>query len=66
MDTVTGDTVAVEFTSNHEGDSPVLPNLLEQILPVMGITSQAPPTPKTCRSDTAYSPLCMPIHRPTK
>ncbi len=31
MDTSTGDIRAVEFTSSREGDSPVLPDLLEQI-----------------------------------
>lgn len=31
MDTATGDIRAVEFTSNREGDSPVLPDLLSQI-----------------------------------
>lgn len=33
MDTGTGDIRAVEFTSNREGDSPVLPDLLDQIPP---------------------------------
>ena len=33
MDTGSGDIVAVEFTSNREGDSPVLPVLLDQIPP---------------------------------
>ena len=31
MDTATGDVRAVEFTSSREGDSPVLPDLLDQI-----------------------------------
>lgn len=31
MDTATGDIRAVEFTSSREGDSPVLPDLLEQV-----------------------------------
>lgn len=31
MDTATGDIRAVEFTSSREGDSPVLPELLDQI-----------------------------------
>lgn len=31
MDTATGDIRAVEFTSSREGDSPVLPDLLNQI-----------------------------------
>ncbi|SDJ63607.1 IS5-like element ISPth1 family transposase [Salipiger marinus] len=31
MDTATGDIRAVEFTSSREGDSPVLPDLLDQI-----------------------------------
>ena len=31
MDTATGDIRAVEFTPSREGDSPVLPDLLEQI-----------------------------------
>ena len=31
MDTATGDIRAVEFTSSQQGDSPVLPSLLEQI-----------------------------------
>jgi len=31
MDTATGDIRAVEFTSGREGDSPVLPDLLDQI-----------------------------------
>ncbi|SFT75137.1 Transposase DDE domain-containing protein [Sedimentitalea nanhaiensis] len=31
MDTGSGDVVAVEFTSSREGDSPVLPDLLDQI-----------------------------------
>ena len=31
MDTGTGDILAVEFTSSREGDSPVLPDLLDQI-----------------------------------
>ncbi len=31
MDTVTGDVCAVEFTSSHQGDSPVLPGLLAQV-----------------------------------
>lgn len=33
MDTATGDIRAVEFTSSREGDSPVLPELLDQIPP---------------------------------
>ena len=33
MDTATGDIRAVEFTSSREGDSPVLPDLLDQIPP---------------------------------
>ncbi len=33
MDTATGDIRAVEFTSSREGDSPVLPGLLDQIPP---------------------------------
>lgn len=33
MDTATGDIGAVEFTSSREKDSPVLPDLLEQIPP---------------------------------
>ncbi|GGF81801.1 IS5 family transposase [Paracoccus acridae] len=33
MDTATGDIRAVEFTSRREGDSPVLPGLLDQIPP---------------------------------
>ena len=33
MDTGSGDIVAVEFTSSREGDSPVLPDLLNQIPP---------------------------------
>lgn len=33
MDTGSGDILAVEFTSSREGDSPVLPDLLEQIPP---------------------------------
>jgi len=33
MDTATGDIRAVEFTPGHEGDSPVLPDLLGQIPP---------------------------------
>lgn len=33
MDTATGDIRAVEFTSSREGDSPVLPDILEQIPP---------------------------------
>lgn len=31
MDTATGDVCAVEFTSSDQGDSPVLPHLLDQI-----------------------------------
>lgn len=31
MDTATGDIRAVEFTSSRDGDSPVLPDLLDQI-----------------------------------
>ncbi len=31
MDTATGDIRAVEFTPSHQGDSPVLPDLLDQI-----------------------------------
>ena len=31
MDTATGDIRAVEFTPSREGDSPVLPDLLDQI-----------------------------------
>lgn len=33
MDTATGDIRAVEFTSSRDGDSPVLPDLLDQIPP---------------------------------
>ena len=33
MDTATGDICAVEFTSSDKGDSPVLPDLLDQIPP---------------------------------
>lgn len=33
MDTATGDIRAVEFTSSREGDSPILPDLLDQIPP---------------------------------
>jgi len=33
MDTATGDIRAVEFTSSDQGDSPVLPHLLDQIPP---------------------------------
>lgn len=33
MDTGSGDILAVEFTSSREGDSPVLPDLLDQIPP---------------------------------
>jgi hypothetical protein len=33
MDTATGDIRAVEFTSSREGDSPVLPDLLDQVPP---------------------------------
>lgn len=33
LDTGSGDILAVEFTSSREGDSPVLPDLLEQIPP---------------------------------
>lgn len=33
MDTGSGDIAAVEFTSSREGDSPVLPDLLDQIAP---------------------------------
>ena len=31
MDTATSDIRAVEFTSSSDGDSPVLPDLLDQI-----------------------------------
>jgi hypothetical protein len=31
MDTTTSDIRAVEFTSSSDGDSPVLPDLLDQI-----------------------------------
>jgi len=37
MDTATGDIRAVEFTSSHEGDSALLPDLLDQIRDVEGI-----------------------------
>ena len=33
MDTATGDIRAVEFSSSRDGDSPVLPDLLNQIPP---------------------------------
>lgn len=39
MDTATGDIRAVEFTSSREGDSPVLPDLLDQIPPDQEIGS---------------------------
>ncbi len=34
MDTAIGDVRAVEFTSSREGNSPVLPDLLDQIRPM--------------------------------
>lgn len=34
MDTATGDICAVEFASSDKGDSPVLPDLLDQIPPM--------------------------------
>jgi hypothetical protein len=37
MDTATGDIRGVEFTSSCEGDSPVLPSLLDQIPPDQAI-----------------------------
>ena len=39
MDTATGDIRAVEFTSSHEGDSALLPDLLAQIPAAEGIVS---------------------------
>lgn len=50
MDTGTGDIRAVEFTSNHEGDNPVLPDLLDQFPPDQQIGTVA--------GDAAFAPRC--------
>jgi len=43
MDTATGDIRAVEFTSNHEEDSALLPDLLAQIPDAEDIESVTAP-----------------------
>lgn len=66
MDVATGDIRAVEFTSNSEGDSPVLPNLLAQIpadQPIGTVTGDGAYDTRTChtaiagRGGTAIIPI---------
>ena len=56
MDTATGDIRAVEFTSSSEGDSPVLPSLLEQIpsdQTIGTVTADGAYDTRTCHSAIA-------------
>ena len=53
MDTGSGDILAVEFTSSREGDSPVLPDLLDQIPPDQEIG--------TVTGDGAFDPGLRPF-----
>lgn len=66
MDVATGDIRAVEFTSNSEGDSPVLPDLLAQIpadQPIGTVTGDGAYDTRTChtaiagRGGTAIIPI---------
>ncbi len=56
MDMATGDIRAVEFTSSREGDSPVLPSLLEQIpsnQAIGTVTADGAYDTRTCHSAIA-------------
>ena len=50
MDTETGDILAVEFTSSHEGDSALLPDLLAQIPRTVRVSKRSPQTGPTIRA----------------
>lgn len=67
MDTATGDIRAVEFISSREGDSPVLPELLDQIPPdedIGTVTGDGAFDTRRChtaildRGGTAIIPIC--------
>lgn len=67
MDTATGDIRAVEFISSREGDSPVLPELLNQIPPdedIGTVTGDGAFDTRRChtaildRGGTAIIPIC--------
>jgi hypothetical protein len=56
MDVATGDIRAVEFTSSQRGDSPVLPDLLEQIpadQPIGTVTADGAYDTRTCHAAIA-------------
>ena len=70
MDTGSGDILAVEFTSSREGDSPVLPDLLDQIPPdqeIGTVTGDGAFDTRRChaailaRGGTAFGPFFEPV-----